>query len=71
MRYVNNDAEELQRNKYRYCVHKDEFAVGIGRPWYVLISCIISLLFSDPVPGLQECTGSPEAHDQQRVPQDH
>jgi hypothetical protein len=45
MRYVNNDAEELQRNKYRYCVHKDEFAVGIGRPWYGLISCIISLFF--------------------------
>jgi hypothetical protein len=28
-----NDHEELQRNKYRYCIHKDEFVVGIGRPW--------------------------------------
>jgi len=27
------DQDELQRNKYRYCVHKDEFVVGIGRPW--------------------------------------
>lgn len=25
--------EELQRSKYRYCIHKDEFVVGIGRPW--------------------------------------
>ena len=27
------DQEELQRHKYRYCIHKDEFVVGIGRPW--------------------------------------
>jgi hypothetical protein len=27
------DAEELQRNKYRYCIHKDELVVGVGRPW--------------------------------------
>lgn len=33
MRFVKEDAEELQRNKYRYCVHKDELVVGIGRPW--------------------------------------
>ena len=33
MRYVKEDAEELQRNKYRYCIHKDELVVGIGRPW--------------------------------------
>ena len=33
MRFVGNDAEELQRNKYRYCIHKDELVVGIGRPW--------------------------------------
>ena len=33
MRYVSEDSEELQRNKYRYCVHKDEVVVGIGRPW--------------------------------------
>ena len=24
---------ELQKNKYRYCIHKDEFVIGIGRPW--------------------------------------
>lgn len=34
MRFVQEDNEELQRNKYRYCVHKDELVVGIGRPWY-------------------------------------
>lgn len=28
-----NDHEELQRNKYRYCIHKDELVIGIGRPW--------------------------------------
>lgn len=33
MRFVLEDGEELQRNKYRYCVHKDELVVGIGRPW--------------------------------------
>jgi hypothetical protein len=33
MRFVMEDGEELQRNKYRYCVHKDELVVGIGRPW--------------------------------------
>lgn len=33
MRFVQNEAEELQRNKYRYCIHKDEFVIGIGRPW--------------------------------------
>lgn len=31
--FPQNDHEELQRNKYRYCIHKDEFVVGIGRPW--------------------------------------
>ena len=31
--YVGHDQEELQRQKYRYCIHKDEFVVGIGRPW--------------------------------------
>lgn len=35
---VKNDHEELQRNKYRYCIHKDEFVVGIGRPWVTTIS---------------------------------
>lgn len=25
--------DELQRHKYRYCIHKDEFVIGIGRPW--------------------------------------
>ena len=33
MRFVQDDVEEIQRNKYRYCVHKDELVVGIGRPW--------------------------------------
>ena len=33
MSFVHGDAEELQRNKYRYCIHKDEFVVGVGRPW--------------------------------------
>ena len=26
-------ASELERNKMQYCVHKDELAVGVGRPW--------------------------------------
>ena len=25
--------EEIQRHKYRYCIHKDELVIGIGRPW--------------------------------------
>jgi hypothetical protein len=33
LRFVAEDVEELQRNKYRYCIHKDELVVGIGRPW--------------------------------------
>jgi len=33
MRFVEQDAEELQRNKFRYCVHKDELVIGVGRPW--------------------------------------
>jgi hypothetical protein len=31
--FVGHDHDELQRQKYRYCIHKDEFVVGIGRPW--------------------------------------
>ena len=27
------DPDELIRNKYRYCVHKDELVLGIGRSW--------------------------------------
>jgi len=27
------DADELVRNKYRYCVHKDELVVGIAKNW--------------------------------------
>lgn len=30
---VGNDADELIRNKYRYCVHKDELVLGIGKSW--------------------------------------
>jgi hypothetical protein len=26
-------ANELERNKLQYCVHKDELAVGVSRPW--------------------------------------
>jgi hypothetical protein len=26
-------ANELERNKMEYCVHKDEMTVGVGRPW--------------------------------------
>ena len=33
MRFVGDDSEELVRNKYRYCIHKDELVVGVGRPW--------------------------------------
>ena len=29
----NNDTDELIRNKYRYCVHKDELVLGIGKCW--------------------------------------
>jgi hypothetical protein len=28
-----NDSEELIRNKYRYCVHKDELVLGVGKCW--------------------------------------
>lgn len=28
-----NNAVELQKNKFRYCAHKDELAVSVGRPW--------------------------------------
>ena len=31
--FVQDQAIELQRQKYRYCVHKDELVLGIGRPW--------------------------------------
>ncbi len=27
------NAAELERNKMQYCVHKDEIAVGVARPW--------------------------------------
>jgi hypothetical protein len=30
--FVGGEADELVRNKYRYCVHKDEMVLGIGRP---------------------------------------
>lgn len=28
-----NDAQELQRNKFRYCIHKDELTLAVSRPW--------------------------------------
>lgn len=30
--FVGGEPDELIRNKYRYCVHKDEMVLGIGRP---------------------------------------
>jgi hypothetical protein len=33
MRFVSDQSDELIRNKYRYCIHKDELVVGVGRPW--------------------------------------
>ena len=30
--FVEN-AQDLERNKMQYCVHKDEMIVGVGRPW--------------------------------------
>jgi hypothetical protein len=44
MRFAREDAEELQRNKYRYCIHKDELVVGIGRPWSVYSLYVLILL---------------------------
>jgi hypothetical protein len=29
----NNDSDELIRNKFRYCVHKDEPVLGVGKCW--------------------------------------
>ena len=61
-RFVLEDGEELQRNKYRYCIHKDELVVGVGRPWYgaphvhACYICLNSKLFSFfvVVPGIRE-----------------
>ena len=33
LRFVKNDRDELERNLFRYCIHKDELVVGLGRPW--------------------------------------
>jgi hypothetical protein len=33
IRFVGGNVEELQREKYRYCVHKDELVAGMGRAW--------------------------------------
>lgn len=46
MRFVQDNSEELQRNKYRYCVHKDELVVGIGRPWSPPLCLAVCLFFS-------------------------
>lgn len=35
LRFAGDDHGEIERNKYRYCVHKDELVVGVGRPWAV------------------------------------
>ena len=29
----NSDSDELIRNKFRYCVHKDELVLGVGKCW--------------------------------------
>ena len=42
MRFVGDFADELQRNKYRYCTHKDEMVVGLGRPWYALFPSLFA-----------------------------
>ena len=44
MRFTGNDALELTRNKYRYCVHKDELVVGISRAWYPCVLAIPTIL---------------------------
>lgn len=31
---VENAARELQTNKMKYCMHKDDIAIGLGRPLY-------------------------------------
>lgn len=31
--FPKRDQDELQRHKYRYCVHKDEIVISVGRPW--------------------------------------
>lgn len=28
-----NDVDDLKRHKYRYCIHKDEIVLCVGRPW--------------------------------------
>jgi hypothetical protein len=78
MRFVREDAEEIQRNKYRYCIHKDELVVGIGRPWCPLFLSLALVFLSTflLVPtlcvwGSQEHGGRDEAHLQLRVPQGH
>ena len=31
---VDNPQAELENNKMKYCLHKDEFVIGLGRPMY-------------------------------------
>lgn len=31
---VDNAMRELQTNKMRYCMHKDDVVIGLGRPMY-------------------------------------
>lgn len=33
LKYAGDDVDEVRKNKYRYCIHKDELVLGIGRPW--------------------------------------
>lgn len=33
-----SDRDDLLRNKYRYCIHKDEIVIAVGRPWNSTLS---------------------------------
>lgn len=33
-----NDQEDIKRNKYRYCIDKDELTIAVGRPWDVTVA---------------------------------
>lgn len=35
---VLNDVDDVKRHKYRYCIHKDEIVLCVGRPWDVTLS---------------------------------
>lgn len=51
--FVGN-AHELERNKMQYCVHKDEMAVGISRPW---VGDLVRKLPPSAYPRIVSCLG--------------